>query len=107
MKDINKISPDLINKQLTYPEICQIFNFKPATGKQKILQIEKVADICDIEKIPNSSRYIINKFYNEEEKALIQYLKAPQQQLLFDKILYNEFFCMIHFIINLKIRFHD
>ena len=33
----------------------------------------------------------ISKIYNEEEKALIQYLKAPQQQLLFDAALYKEF----------------
>lgn len=81
----------LCDKPISYPEICEALDLQQSTGKQKILQIENLADFCDIQKIPNSPRYIINKIYNEEEKALIQYLKAPQQQLLFDTALYKEF----------------
>ena len=55
------------------------------------MQIERLADFCDIQKIPNTTKYIISRFYNEEEKALIQYLKAPQLQLLFDAALYKTF----------------
>ena len=82
---------NVLNKQLSYPELCQALSLKQATGNSKISQIEKLADFCDIQKIPNSSKYIINKIYNSEERALIQYLKAPQQQLLFDSVLYNCF----------------
>ena len=82
---------NLVAKPMTYQEICQNLNLIPTTGNTKIKQINDLADICDIQKIPNSTKYIINKIYNEEEKALIQYLKAPQQQLLFDKILYEAF----------------
>ena len=82
---------NLCNKPISYPEICKATGLQQATGKQKILQIENLADFCDIQKISNSPKYIINKIYNEEEKALIQYLKAPQQQLLFDAALYREF----------------
>ena len=85
------ISPDLFNKEITYAEICKELNLEPVTGKQKILQMEKLENIYDIEKVPNSTKYIINKEYSEEEKALIQYLKAPQQQLLFDSALYHAF----------------
>ena len=81
----------LCGKPISYPEICEAAGLQQFTGKQKILQIENLADYCDIQKIPNSSKYIISKIYNEEEKALIQYLKAPQQQLLFDAALYKEF----------------
>lgn len=82
---------EILNKPLNYPEICKEFNLPQVTGKQKILQINKLADICNIQKIPNSSKYIITRIYNEEEKALIQYLKAPQQQLMFDAALYHAF----------------
>ena len=81
----------LCNKPISYPEICEATGLQSVTGKQKILQIENLANYCDIQKIPNSSKYIISKIYNEEEKTLIQYLKAPRQQLLFDAALYKEF----------------
>ena len=81
----------LCNRPISYPEICEVADLQQVAGKQKILQIENLANYCDIQKIPNSSKYIISKIYNEEEKALIQYLKAPQQQLLFDAALYKEF----------------
>lgn len=82
---------EILDKPINYPEICKEFGLAQVTGKQKILQINKLADICNIQKIPNSSKYIITRIYNEEEKALIQYLKAPQQQLMFDAALYKEF----------------
>lgn len=81
----------ILFKPLTYKEICENLNLPQLSGNSKIAQLEKIADFCDIQKIPNSPKYIINKIYDEEEKALIQYLKAPQQQLLFDAALYKEF----------------
>ena len=81
----------LCDKPISYPEICEVINIPQATGKQKILQLENLSNYCDIQKIPNSPKYIISKIYNEEEKALVRYLKAPQQQLLFDSALYKEF----------------
>ena len=81
----------LMGKPITYQDICQCLNLSPATGNTKISQINKLSDFCDIQKIPNSTKYIISRLYNEEEKALIQYLKAPQQQLLFDAALYQAF----------------
>lgn len=80
-----------MGKPITYQEICQCLNLVPSTGNTKISQINKLSDFCDIQKIPNSTKYIISRLYNEEEKALIQYLKAPQQQLLFDAALYQAF----------------
>ena len=80
-----------MGKPITYQDICQCLNLSPATGNTKISQINKLSDFCDIQKIPNSTKYIISRLYNEEEKALIQYLKAPQQQLLFDAALYQAF----------------
>lgn len=82
---------NIILKPITYKELCENFNWKISAGDSKIAQLENLANYCDIQKIPNSPKYIINKIYNEEEKALIQYLKAPQQQLLFDAALYKEF----------------
>lgn len=81
----------LCDKPISYPEICESAGIPQATGKQKILQLENLSNYCDIQKIPNSPKYIISKIYNEEEKALVRYLKAPQQQLLFDSALYKEF----------------
>lgn len=81
----------LCDKPISYPEICEAAGIPQATGKQKILQLENLSNYCDIQKIPNSPKYIISKIYNEEEKALVRYLKAPQQQLLFDSALYKEF----------------
>ena len=81
----------LLYKPITYKEICDELNLIPSTGNAKISQLNQLAEICDIEKIPNTSKYIISKIYNEEEKALVRYLKAPQQQLLFDSTLYKEF----------------
>ncbi len=82
---------NIIDKQITYQELCKELNLVAVTGKQKILQLEKIADLCNIQKIPNTTKYIISRIYNDEEKALIQYLKAPQQQLLFDAALYKAF----------------
>ena len=81
----------LCDKPISYPEICEVINLPQVSGKQKILQLENLSNYCDIQKIPNSPKYIISKIYNEEEKALVRYLKAPQQQLLFDSALYKEF----------------
>lgn len=82
---------NILYKPITYKEICDQLNLIPSTGNTKIAQLNDLADICDIEKIPNTSKFIINKIYNDEEKTLIKYLKAPQQQLLFDSALYREF----------------
>ena len=82
---------NILYKPITYKEICEELNLIPSTGNTKIAQLNDLADICDIEKIPNTSKFIINKIYNDEEKTLIKYLKAPQQQLLFDSALYKEF----------------
>lgn len=81
----------LCDKPISYPEICEVAGLPQVSGKQKILQLENLSNYCDIQKIPNSPKYIISKIYNEEEKALVRYLKAPQQQLLFDSALYKEF----------------
>ena len=81
----------LCDKPISYPEICETAGIQQVSGKQKILQLENLSNYCDIQKIPNSPKYIISKIYNEEEKALVRYLKAPQQQLLFDSALYKEF----------------
>ena len=81
----------LCDKPISYPEICEAAGLQQVSGKQKILQLENLSNYCDIQKIPNSPKYIISKIYNEEEKALVRYLKAPQQQLLFDSALYKEF----------------
>lgn len=81
----------LCDKPISYPEICEAAGLPQVSGKQKILQLENLSNYCDIQKIPNSPKYIISKIYNEEEKALVRYLKAPQQQLLFDSALYKEF----------------
>ena len=81
----------LCGKPISYPEICEAAGLQQVSGKQKILQLENLSNYCDIQKIPNGPKYIISKIYNEEEKALVRYLKAPQQQLLFDSALYKEF----------------
>lgn len=81
----------LCDKPISYPEICEAAGIPQVSGKQKILQLENLSNYCDIQKIPNSPKYIISKIYNDEEKALVRYLKAPQQQLLFDSALYREF----------------
>lgn len=82
---------EILGSPLTYKEICDKLGLVPATGNTKIAQLDNLADYCNIQKIPNTTKYIIDKIYDDEEKALIQYLKAPQQQLLFDAALYKEF----------------
>ena len=51
----------LCDKPISYPEICEAAGLQQTTGKQKILQIENLANYCDIQKIPNSPKYIMKK----------------------------------------------
>jgi len=58
---------------LTYKELCEKLNLERKTQKARELQIEKLKEQYEIEKIPNErGKYILYRELSEEEKQYIQ-----------------------------------
>lgn len=92
------ISMDCINKlrecvgtEMTYKQICQIADLPIQYGNSKAAQMKELQKYCELEKVDGTHRYLIKQMYDTAAVELADYLDAPEQQLLFDAALYQEF----------------
>lgn len=87
-KSENTEDKNLLNKKLNYAQVCEVFSDKPALGgvqrSKQLARWQKKADVIKLEK--ERGKYIIRRFYSEEEKelneGLINYLKYLEGTIL-------------------------
>ena len=79
----------LINKKVSYAELCTKLNIKRKTSNAKKAQLKEIAKFCDIQPLYDS-KYIIKEVYDEDTAKLIGFLNCPRQQLLFNIALYKK-----------------
>lgn len=58
----------VLNKELTYKQLCQALDIPIKSGKSKIYQLKDLALYCDIQITSHPTRYIITEIY---DKALL------------------------------------
>lgn len=90
-KEKIKALQGLLGRELRYKDICQELGLEPKGGKQKRYQLEDIQKYCELERIQGTQRYLVKQIYDESITAFIEYLDAPDQQLLFDAMLYQTF----------------
>lgn len=90
-KEKIKALQDLLGRELRYKDICQELGLEPKGGKQKRYQLEDIQKYCELERIQGTQRYLVKQIYDDSITAFIEYLDAPDQQLLFDAMLYQTF----------------
>lgn len=81
----------LLGRELSYRAICRELGLEPKGGKQKKYQLEDIQKYCELERIEGTQRYLVKQVYNDDILAFVEYLDAPDQQLLFDAMLYQTF----------------
>lgn len=90
-KENIKALKSLIGRELSYRAICRELGLEPKGGKQKKYQLEDIQKYCELERIDGTQRYFVKQVYNDNVLAFVDYLDAPDQQLLFDAMLYQAF----------------
>lgn len=90
-KENIKALKGLIGRELSYRAICQELGLELKGGKQKKYQLEDIQKYCELERIEGTQRYLLKQVYNDDVLAFVDYLDAPDQQLLFDAMLYQAF----------------
>lgn len=90
-KENIKAIKGLVGRELSYRAICRELGLEPKGGKQKKYQIEDIQKYCELERIEGTQRYLVKQVYNDDVLAFVDYLDAPDQQLLFDAMLYQAF----------------
>lgn len=79
---------NLLNKKLSYAQVCEVFLDKQTLGgvqrNKQLARWQKKADVIKLEK--ERGKYVIKRFYTEEEKelneGLINYLKYLEGTIL-------------------------
>lgn len=97
-KNKDKISRENIKKlaevaeqELNYRQLCRALEIPERGGTQKAAQLRELQKYCELERIEGTQRYLIKQVYNDDILAFVDYLDAPDQQLLFDAMLYQAF----------------
>lgn len=90
-KENIKALKNIIGRELSYRAICQELGLEPKGGKQKKYQLEDIQKYCELERIEGTQRYLVKQVYNDDILTFVEYLDAPDQQLLFDAMLYQAF----------------
>ena len=90
-KENIKAIKGLVGRELSYRAICRELGLEPKGGKQKKYQLEDIQKYCELERIEGTQRYLVKQVYNDDVLAFVDYLDAPDQQLLFDAMLYQAF----------------
>ena len=97
-KNKDKISRENIKKlaevaeqELNYRQLCRALDIPERGGTQKVAQLRELQKYCELERIEGTQRYLVKQVYNDDILAFVDYLDAPDQQLLFDAMLYQAF----------------
>lgn len=97
-KSKDKISQENIKKlaevaeqELNYRQLCRALDIPERGGTQKAAQLRELQKYCELERIEGTQRYLVKQVYNDDILAFVEYLDAPDQQLLFDAMLYQAF----------------
>lgn len=97
-KNKDKISRENIKKlaevagqELNYRQLCRALEIPERGGTQKAAQLRELQKYCELERIESTQRYLVKQVYNDDILAFVEYLDAPDQQLLFDAMLYQTF----------------
>lgn len=90
-KDAIKKLPTIVGQEMNYRQLCRTLDLPERGGTQKAAQLRELQKYCELERIAGTQRYLVKQFYDESITAFIEYLDAPDQQLLFDAMLYQTF----------------
>lgn len=90
MASIDKLR-DCVGAEMTYKQICQTADLPIQYGNSKTAQMKELQKYCELEKVDGTHRYLVKQIYDAAAIELADYLDAPEQQLLFDAALYQEF----------------
>ena len=82
---------EYIGLELTYKQICDAAEMPIQYGNSKTAQMKELQKYCELERIDGTHRYLLKQIYDNAAIELADYLDAPEQQLLFDAALYQEF----------------
>ena len=83
--------PTIVGKEMNYRQLCRTLDLPERGGTQKAAQLRELQKYCELERIQGTQRYLVKQIYDENIMAFIEYLDAPDQQLLFDAMLYQTF----------------
>lgn len=90
MDNLNRLR-NYIGVEMSYKQICQKANLPIKQGDSKTAQMKELQKYCELERIDGTHRYLLKQIYDTAAIELADYLDAPEQQLLFDAALYQEF----------------
>ena len=96
---MNKLSKEIINKKITYKELCYLFDEKTRTdSRKKSKQLEKFSHYCNfnIEGKGRGTKYIITEIYDtpkeiKETRGGANNLKSKYEDIFTKKERNNEF----------------
>ena len=83
--------PTIVGQEMNYRQLCRTLDLPERGGTQKAAQLKELQKYCELERIQGTQRYLVKQIYDESITAFIEYLDAPDQQLLFDAMLYQTF----------------
>lgn len=83
--------PVIVGQEMNYRQLCRMLDLPERGGTQKAAQLRELQKYCELERITGTQRYLVKQIYDESITAFIEYLDAPDQQLLFDAMLYQAF----------------
>ena len=83
--------PTIVGQEMNYRQLCHTLDLPERGGTQKAAQLRELQKYCELERIQGTQRYLVKQIYDENITAFIEYLDAPDQQLLFDAMLYQTF----------------
>ena len=83
--------PTIVGQEMNYRQLCRTLDLPERGGTQKAAQLRELQKYCELERIQGTQRYLVKQIYDENITAFIEYLDAPDQQLLFDAMLYQTF----------------
>ncbi len=79
---------EITGKELKYTPLCKALDIPIKSGGAKVNQLEELELYCDIQRLDNPTRYIINKVHDSNLLKILNYEKN-RFQLLFDAAIYK------------------
>lgn len=89
-ENIKKLA-EVAGQEMNYRQLCRALEIPERGGTQKAAQLRELQKYCELERIEGTQRYLVKQVYNNDIFAFVEYLDAPDQQLLFDAMLYQAF----------------
>lgn len=82
---------EIIDKPMSYKQLCTAIDMEPKGGTQKMAQMENLQLYCTIEQTTKPTRYIVREVYDVAEGLLAEITKNDRCGLLFEAAIYQYF----------------